>query len=85
MVYLKIGEGSDIAARGSWAEMQEMKVQRTAGILHVEAFGNHTKEFHFTGKWGDNKGLHIGKLWILGFRKINLAEIWMKGQQRKQV
>lgn len=28
MVYLKIGEGSDIALRGSWAELWEMKPQR---------------------------------------------------------
>lgn len=28
MVYLKIGEGSDIAVRGSWAELWEMKPQR---------------------------------------------------------
>lgn len=59
MVYLKIGEGSDTAVRGFWAELWEMKSQRPTGMLHMEGFGNHVKEFvlHLTGKWGDNEGL----------------------------
>lgn len=52
MVYLKIGEEFDIAVRGSWAELQEMKSQRPAGMPHTEGFGDHAKEFvlHLTGK-----------------------------------
>lgn len=85
---LKKGDGlSLLGKRHMEGKVQEMKPQKVAAT-RIERLCQSPWEqgLHFTGEW-ELMGVVNSEVTgsYLGFRKISMAETWMRGCQRKQV